>query len=392
MFIQSILPSISNDSFQAAATAMSELTTAGCIGSGCVKLGFLDSTIVSSLAKSCFSIFLPMFLCTSIMNTIDRFGLDKKSLMMPAIAVIHSFLLFQIGKSVLFPIFDIDPESVEGRATNVCCAFGNSSVLPLIFVDAIFRNSSKDVYQKAVSQISLYVLGWSPFFWKFGQAILLGRQKAEFQTEKSEITFSTVFSALKSLLPLPVLGITLGIIIASIPQLKNLFMVSNTNQNPPLKVILNSFQNFGKAYNPVALIVLTASLALSGSTNKSQSNTVDIDTQSLNEKDIPLLNRWLCVSITRFIISPMIMILILQTCHRKGMFGAIDDPKDAMIWFVNMLEAVMPPAQNSVLMLQVGEKPHEASRLARFLFTMYCSAMIPLVFFLTILLEKCSLI
>jgi len=63
---------------------------------------------------------------------------------------------------------------------------------------------------------------------------------------------------------------------------------------------------------------------------------------------------------------------------------------DSMIWFVLILEASMPCAQNSVLMLQVAEKPSEASRLASFLFTMYATSMVPVVIVSTILLEKCN--
>lgn len=42
-----------------------------------------------------------------------------------------------------------------------------------------------------------------------------------------------------------------------------------------------------------------------------------------------------------------------------------------MTWFILILEATMPSAQNSVLMLQVAGGPSKANGLAKFLFIIY---------------------
>ena len=147
--------------FKAANQAMAELFTAGCIGSLTVQQGYLNPTIVQSLSKTCFSILLPLFLGTSIMSTVKRYGLDRTSMTMPVVAIVHCLALFFASKFVLLPLFGMESDTVEGRATNVCCAFGNSGVVPLIFVEALFRTREGDFLQKASSQVSMYLLGVS---------------------------------------------------------------------------------------------------------------------------------------------------------------------------------------------------------------------------------------
>ena len=80
---------------------------------------------------------------------------------MPVVAIVHCLALFFASKFVLLPLFGMDSDTVEGRATNVCCAFGNSGVVPLIFVEALFRTREGDFLQKASSQVSMYLLGVS---------------------------------------------------------------------------------------------------------------------------------------------------------------------------------------------------------------------------------------
>jgi hypothetical protein len=51
-----------------------------------------------------------------------------------------------------------------------------------------------------------------------------------------------------------------------------------------------------------------------------------------------------------------------------------------MLWFVCILQAIMPPAQNSVVLLQVAGRSDEASQMAKFLFSIYATSMLPLRF------------
>jgi len=393
MLIKSLLPSLTSSptttqAFGAAGQAMAELFTAGCIGSTCVKKDYLNANIVQSLSKTCFSILLPMFLSTSIMTTVEKYGLTKSSLAIPLVAITHCMTLYMISRHVLLPIFGIDDESVEGRATNVCCAFGNSGVVPMIFAEALFRNAGGDVLQKAYSQVSLYLIGWSPVFWSFGRNALLGGlvNKSSSDYKEQQLTLMERLESLKSLFPPPVLGVFFGLVLSSIPFLRCLVMdcsPEGAKKKAPLGVLFNSCQNLGRAANPLALLVLTSSLALGNSNSK----LAAMDDQ--HHEEIPLIRRWTCVSIARFAVSPILMISLLKLVHGFGIIGSTTS--DPMLWFILILQASMPPAQNSVIMLQVAEKTKEASSLARFLFVMYATAMIPVVIVATILLEKCNL-
>mmetsp|Transcript_7640 Transcript_7640/g.10986 ORF Transcript_7640/g.10986 Transcript_7640/m.10986 type:complete len:395 (+) Transcript_7640:32-1216(+) len=375
-------------SLSAAGIAMGELLTSGIIGHACVHQGYLDKSIVSALSKTCFSILLPMFLCTSIMNTVKTYGLNRSSIAVPVIGIIHCVGLFLISKFILLPMFNIDGDSVEGRATTVCCTFGNAGVVPMIFAEALFRNSHSDILLKAYSQVSLYLVSWSPFFWSFGRRLLLGNSNlgADDRENKNgrNSRIMNVLNTTKGLFPPPVIGVLLGLFLASTP-LSSLFL-SNSEFGAPLQILFSCCKNFGRACNPLALLVLTSSLALGN--NSEQSPSLSANDIALEE--IPFFRRWSCVSLARFLISPTLMFSLLHLFHQIGVIEPMKD--DQMLWFILMLQASMPSAQNSVLMLQVDGKTSEATRLAKFLFSMYTTAMIPVVVIATIMLHECNLL
>ena len=98
------------------------------------------------------------------------------------------------------------------------------------------------------------------------------------------------------------------------------------------------------------------------------------------------VRKWACVSFTRFLISPLIMIGLLYGMSMIGLVGT--QTEEPMVWFVCMLEAIMPPAQNSVVLLQVAGRSDEASQMAKFLFSIYTTAMIPIVALITLSLQS----
>ena len=80
------------------------------------------------------------------------------------------------------------------------------------------------------------------------------------------------------------------------------------------------------------------------------------------------------------------MFFMLKTLHK---FGIMESSKTApMIWFILLLQSCTPSAQSGVLILQAAEKGGAAARLAKFLFSIYATSMIPLVLLSTILLDK----
>ena len=72
-------------------------------------------------------------------------------------------------------------------------------------------------------------------------------------------------------------------------------------------------------------------------------------------------------------------------------FNHDNDTQNMMI-FILLLESIMPPTQNSVLMFQVAEKAKETSQLARFLCSNYIFSMIPIVLIGTLLLERLKIL
>ena len=116
-----------NVAFQAASQAMAELFTAGCIGSACSRTGLLTKVMIQSLSKTTTQILLPMFLFTSIMKTMSKYGGNGGGsssklgsiLFVPLVAIVHQAVMYSVSKFVILPLFQVDQDTDEGRATIV---------------------------------------------------------------------------------------------------------------------------------------------------------------------------------------------------------------------------------------------------------------------------------
>ena len=328
--------------------------------------------MVRALSKTIFTVLLPMYIGTSILKTVTTTtsggvgGVSRSAFVaVPLLAFIQAAILIFISSKVLLPLYGLDPNSDLGRTTTIMCSFGNAGVLPFIFADALFRDQAQ-LLQRALSQVSLFSLGWSPFFWSFGKKILVGRENDD----------NGNVSKWKQFIPPPVLGVVAGLIIGLSPC--GPLLVSNVGETntAPLAVVFNSIQNMSKAASPLGLLVLTCSLAM-GATKKSEV----VATTRKNQTQ-----QWACVSTARFILSPLIMFGLLCGMKLIGLIGT--QQSEPMLWFVVLLQNIMPPAQNSVVLLQVANRGEEASQLARFLFSIYATAMIPIVSIITATLDS----
>lgn len=367
---------------------MAELGVAGCIGAACVKKEYVTAEMIRALSKTTFSILLPMFLGTGIIKTVSTYGLSRSSLGVPMIAVLHAFSLYMISKNFLLPLFGMDdPDRDEDRATAVSCAWGNSGVVPLIFAEALFR-TQPELLAQSYAQVSLFLVGWSPFFWSFGRQVLIKEDESSDAT--TTVGLAKRLAGLKRLFPPPVIGVMTGLAVAVSP-LRPLILSSALSENTaPLGVVYNSFQNLGRAANPLALLVLTSSLALGASAKQPEAAVSPAgNTSGGTATPRNPLKRWACVSTARFVMSPLLMLGLLRGMAKVGMIQAAS--LDPMLWFVLLLQSSMPPAQNSVLMLQVADKGDEASRMARFLFSLYATAMLPVVIIVTFALRALKL-
>jgi hypothetical protein len=370
----------------AAAKAMAELGVAGCIGAFCVQKELVNPEGIRAMSKTSFSVLLPCFLGTGIINTIvTQGGLTADMLGAPLLAIMHSFILFQLSRSFLLPLFGIDKDTTRGRSTAVLCSWGNSGVVPLIFSEALFRYQP-DILAQCYSAVSLYLVGWSPFFWSFGRSVLVGTGD-DAMNDDGLTSMAQTIKTIKRLASPPVKGVLTGMALALSPLGKLLVSTTPQSNSAALSVVFNSFQNLGRAANPLGLLVLTASLAMGVSTTRSASSTSADDTAK--NKNFPALQRWSCVALARFVISPPLMFGLLKGFERLGLIAS--SAENPVIWFILLLQSCMPPAQNSVLMLQVADKPDEANRLAQFLFSMYATSMLPVIVIVGIMLQAFKL-
>ncbi|KAI2509596.1 auxin efflux carrier [Fragilaria crotonensis] len=230
---------------RAAGKAMAELGVAGCVGATCVHCEYLSADTVRALSQATFTVLLPLFLGTGIFKTVTTYGLQRSSMSVPLLAVFHSFLMFWISKHWLLPLFRIDSD-----ATLMSCSFGNSGVLPFMFAESLFRHQP-DMLAKCNANISLYLVGVTPFFWSLGFAVLVRSKKCGVDGASPRMR-----AGLKRLLPPPVIGVMTGLILAVSPLL-SLFLSTSSEETAPLGVFYDSFQHLGRAANPLALLVLT---------------------------------------------------------------------------------------------------------------------------------------
>ena len=305
--IAGAVPSVGRSAATSAATqSMAELGIASILGAGFVQQGHLEPTIISALSKATFSILLPMFLCTSIIQSVTKYGLNKSSLAVPLLAIVQSTCLFLASKFILLPLASIDAESDEGRATTVCCSFGNSGVVPLIFCESLFRHSANSDYvAQSTAFVSLFLIGWSPFFWSFGRSVLIPDRSKSSETKSSA---AKLMDLAKRALPPPVVGVFVGLFIATTPLCRLFLSPPDSEAKAPLSIVFNSVANFGRAASPLSLLILVSSLAIGAGIGKGNTNE-DASTEKGGQgAGANFLTKWAVVSITRFLLSPALMV------------------------------------------------------------------------------------
>jgi len=80
----------------------------------------------------------------------------------------------------------------------------------------------------------------------------------------------------------------------------------------------------------------------------------------------------------RFVLLPLAFGTLLTGATRSGLLSP-----DPLRDFVLLMQSAMPPAQNTVLALQIAGEPPRAARMARRLFVIYSLAALPLAFILS---------
>jgi predicted permease len=95
------------------------------------------------------------------------------------------------------------------------------------------------------------------------------------------------------------------------------------------------------------------------------------------------------LSAGRFVLSPLIATGLIRALSAMRILPSV--AADPVLTFVLLLSSAMPPAQNSVLMLQVAGDEQGATQMSRLLFAMYALATIPISVLLTLFLHRVGL-
>ncbi|KAG5189998.1 auxin efflux carrier [Tribonema minus] len=371
--------------------AVAELLTCCVFGVTAAKKGVLTPTNVSALSQIVYNIFLPSLLLVNVAETAISQPLSTL-LPIPLFAWAQIFIGYKIARLTM-KVLRIEPTTEEGREVQVCSAFGNSGILPLLFVNALFRaHPDPTVLPRAIAYISFFLMGWSPAFWTVGYRTLTTGIEPENEEEPALAAGSTATAAgsqatvaaagaqalskaqtalaspaLKRILSPPIVACLVGLTVGISSPLRWLL----TDSNAPLAFLWNSIKVLAAAYTPSGILVLAGSLA--------NAKPQNIWTKATAKKIA-------AISMARWLLLPIATGALLLGCVKARIV-----PRDPALLFVLMMEAAMPPAQNSVIILQVSGLRNAAGRIARSLCIFYLVGVLPISALLTVFLQACGL-
>ena len=354
----------------------------------------LDGSAVSALSKLTYWLFQPCFLLCGVASTLGKACSGTGGLPVDALMLLPMAALVQISLGALVsklittkrfgvrPLFlGIDTDDDAGASDiRMCTTFANSGPLPLILADALFGGA---LLTDVAACVSFYLLIWSPLFWTFGKIILgLSEKNDESGSGSGSGSAATTsvgvaskaMKQVKTLLSPPVIGSITGIMIGSSPILRGLFL----NAGAPLAPVFGALRTFGVAYLPAAILVLAGSLVKKDAST-STSASPESPSDSVHPKTI------IALLFSRFILSPMLALATVRLLSFANLLPVDNARTLAIVTFTLLMEGCMPPAQNSVIMLQLAEKKGRAAKMAKLLTVIYALSAIPV----TLLLSGC---
>jgi predicted permease len=358
------------------------LSSIGLGGLAAKKTGVLDATAVSALSRLTYWVFQPAFLLCSVGKTLYQAstgiggGLPGNFLVMMPIAAVLQIGLGALAGNVITATAGLEQD--EARDVRMCTTFANSGPLPLIFADALFAGSS--LQAEVAACVSFYLLIWSPLFWSLGRVILGTYADTDAAANADQSAVSKIVKEVKKILSPPVIGSILGVIVGGVPILQRAFFGGGI-----ATPLTGALQTLGTAYLPAAILVLAGSLvgAKPAATAATTTATNSITGAAAVTKTAPSLKAIVAIFISRFFLAPMLSLGLLQSFVAAGLLGPAGTRPRAVISFVLLMEGCMPPAQNSVIMLQLEGLKERASTMAKLLTLMYSLAVIPVTFLLS---------
>jgi predicted permease len=363
-------PSVALASLSATAKLLSAI---GLGGAAARTPGVLDADAISALSRLVYWIFQPAFLLCSVSKTIAGAGasggLPGRFLALMPLAALLQISLGAISGKILTNVVGFQPK--EAQDVQMCTTFANSGPLPLIYSEALFGGST--LQGEVASCISFYLLVWSPLFWSFGKVIMgtYGNTNEDNTSRAKKIV-----NEVRKVLSPPVIGSILGVVVGSVPFLRNSFMGGWASP------FFGALANLGTAYLPAAVLVLAGSLFVGGG-GKSGKEVNEPDTTAT-----PSVKAIVSIFASRFMLSPLIAIALLHFLENVGLLGPAGTRARAVVSFVLLMEGCTPPAQNSVILLQLAGLKERASGMAKLLTILYSLAVIPVTVLLTVSLGR----
>ena len=335
----------------AALRAVAKLMATCGVGVWTAKTGLLDKTALSVLSKLVFGLFQPCLLFTNIAATVAKLGgTGGPVFLLPLAAVLQILIGFTVGKLVALVTYGPNgQESEEAKQLLTCTSFGNSGPLPLVFVDALLKSHSDATYlPKSVAYVSLYLLGWSPMFWILAPAFLAPKKdpsKVVDQAAARKELLGRIFSP-------PVLGSIFGLIVGSVPVIRNLFLPDSGLLNP----LFEAARTLGGGYLPAVLLVLAGSLLPVTPTAEEAAAAAKAEksgvAKSSKEETTAFVKLIASIYASRFLLMPTVGFALLAFAKKEfpWLRSILTDP---VLVFVLLLETCMPSAQNSTVVLQL---------------------------------------
>jgi auxin efflux carrier family protein len=367
----------------ASVLATAKLLTGIALGGWAASSSILDASAISALARLVYHIFQPAFLLCSVGQTLytatTNGGLSTRFLLlMPLTAALQIALGFLVGQWVTRVVTKFEDQE-EAQNVRMCTTFANSGPIPLVFCEALLGGSS--LASPVAACISFYLLVWSPLFWSAGKFILGTPSSLQARNGNGTKSLLEQFkSGLQSFLSPPVIGSLLGLGIGICPPLRNAFFSKRGIASP----LYGSLQMLGTAYIPAALLVLAGSLVQSGSSNSADGQASSAQTPSKRAIST--------IFVSKFVVSPALSFGLLHVLGQLGWLGPVGTRARAIVSFTLLMEGCTPPAQNSVVILQLEGLRARASSMAKLLTILYVAAVVPVTILLSMCLAKSNIL
>merc|ERR1712137_714049 len=283
----------------------------------------------------------------------------------------------------------------ELRRTIIAAAsFGNSTGLPIVILSAIARTralsstaSAEEQYRHCILFLSIYQVTYPILQWSVGGALLKAPKPT---TEAGKLKEPLVFdediltTTQRSLLFLlqkktnelietvfvpPVIAVLAGLVIASFPQLKILFIGGEGDSHMPLEFVFNGITAFGMAAVPLNMLILGVGLS-----------------------DIPGFSaiHWpstLGVVLVKLLVCPAIVCAIVASFGNSFFASSMAPDMKSYAIFVACLLTSTPTANNMMVMAEVSGGRTCKQALATTIFCMYCLAPLTLTCWIVVFLS-----